>query len=493
MSVLPKLLEERDAAQAAYDEFVKPLIESGNALSEEQETRRSELRSGIEKLDARIDEEHAKEQRNAKLAEVRKSIVSAPAAPVAEVNEPTTYGPDSPNSYFADLARSFSPAFRGHHEAVQRLTKASHEAAWEMVHGKPEARRSIERILKEELRDNGDGAQRGLVNYRSMGQTGRSELRAGMDTTSASGGSFATPIYFINEYAPYRQPGRPFIDQCNKQPLPSYGMTVYLPHVTAAAGVASQASQNTGVQETDPTAGYLSANLTTEAGEVTVSQQLLDRAGPGFEFDVLVFDQLNRAYAPVVDLFAINAALAGAGTISYTDTTGFHLNTTNGVGGFTSKVAGAKSAIRKAAGTVLPPTHLFLTEDRWEYIEAWADSQGRPVVVPNFAGPYNALAAGSASGDADVVEGRTGYKMAALPVFTDLSLPAPTVGNDQAIVANLDEVYVYEGTPVTRVLPQTLAGNLSVILQMYSYIAAIVRYPSGVQTVAGSGMSAINF
>lgn len=493
MSVLTDLFTRRDAAQKSYDDFVSPLIAENRALTEEESAKRAELRSVVEQLDGRIDEVTAEETRAAALEAQRASLHTANTQSVEVVSEPTTYGPGSPNSYFADLARSYSPAWRGHFDAVARLQRASHEASVEMVSGKSEKRTKIEAILREEFRGDDGSAERMIREHRERGRAGRAETRAGMDTTTGSGGSFATPLYFVSEYAPYRQPGRPFIDQCNKQELPDYGMTVYLPHVTGPAGVASQASQNTAVQETDPTAGYLSANLTTEAGQVTLSQQLLDRAGPNFRFDVMVFDQLNRAYAPVVDAFAITTALAGAGTIAYTDSTGFHLNVANGVGGFTSKVAGGKSAIRKAAGTVMPSTHIFLAEDRWEYIEAWGDGQGRPVVVPGYAGVYNAVAAGAAQGDAPVVEGFTGYKLAGLPVFTDLSIPVPGTGNDQAIVANLDEVYVYEGEPVTRVLPQTLGGDLSVILQMYSYIAEIVRYPLAVQSIQGTGMSAITF
>lgn len=490
---LKALHEQRDAALSAYNTFIDPLIESGDALTEEQETRRGELRSAIETVDARIDEVEAEETRASTLAEKRAGFQAANTATVEVTNEPTTYGPDSPNSYFADLARSYSPAWHGHFDAVARLQRASHEAAVEMATGKSEKRRKIESLLREEHRGNEGAAERIIRETRELGRSAPSrEVRSGMDTTSGSGGSFATPMYFVSEYAPFRQPGRPFIDQCNKQELPDYGMTVYLPHVTGGAGVAAQASQNTGVQETDPTAGYLSANLTTEAGEVTISQQLLDRSGPNFKFDVMVFDQLNRAYAPVVDTFALTTALAGAGAITYTSTS-FALNVANGVGGFTSKVGGAKSAIRKASGTVLPSTHLFLAEDRWEYIEAWGDGQGRPVVVPGYGGPFNALAAGANDGDAGVVEGFTGYKLAGLPVFTDLSIPAPGTGNDQAIVANLDEVYIYEGSPVTRVLPQTLGSQLSVILQMYSYIAGIVRYPLAVQAISGTGMAAIAF
>ena len=493
MSALQKLIEERDKAQADYDEFVNPLIESGEALTEDQEKRRADLRSAITSLDARIDEVHAQEKRAAQLAEIRKGIVPAPSAPAVEVNEPTVYGKGSPHSYFLDLVHASLPLDPANGEARERLIRASHEAAVEMVSNKDaEKRNRIRSVIAEEQRRAGqDNVREALKRAEALGATGRSELRTGMDTTGTSGGSFATPIYFVNEYAPYREAGRAFADACNKQDLPAYGMTVYIPHVTGPAAVASQASQNTGVQETDPTAAYLSGNLTTLAGQVTVSQQLLDRVGPGFQFDRLVFDQLNRDYAPKLDANVLAAALSGAGSVPYT-ASAFSLNVANGTGGFYSKVSGAKAAIRKGAGTFLRPSHLFLDPSRWEFISGWADGQARPVVVPGYAGVMNAVAGGSADGD-DSIDGPTGYRLNGLPVFTDANIPAPTAGADQAIVGDLQEVYVFEGTPVPRVLPQTLAGNLSVLLQLYSYTTTIVRYPIGVQSISGTGMAAISF
>lgn len=490
------LAEQRKAAQDAYDAFINPIIEVGEALTEEQETRKAELRAPIDLLDATIAEVRSDEKNIAKIEAERRGIAGANAAANhIEVRESTTYGKGSENSYYMDLAYvAHGVAHPMYEEARTRLAAASHEAAVEMVSNPSlEKRERIRNLVREEKRQGSkDNVRDALKRFEALGQTGRSEVRSGMDTTSGSGGSFATPVYFIGEYAPYRSAGRAFADACNKQELPAYGMTVYLPHVTGPAGVASQSAQNTAVQETDPTAGYLSSNLTTLAGEVTVSQQLLDRAGPGFPFDKMVFDQLNRAYNPQLDNVVLTAALANAGTIAYTDSTGFHLSAANAAGGFYSKVSGGKSAIRKGAGVFMSPSHLFLDPARWEFISAWGDGQARPVVVPDYAGPFNAVAGGSENGDLSI-EGNTGYRLNGLPVYTDANIPTPTVGADQALVVAAEEVYYWEGTPVTRALPQTLGNQLSVILQQYSYVAVIPRYTGAVQSIQGTGMATIAF
>jgi len=472
--VLNKLIEERDAAKAAYTEFTAPIIaEKRSTLTEDETTKREELRSALDALTARVREVDADERADAELTEIR-NRAGVNVTDLRVTSEPRTYGEGSPNSYFADLVRSSGFHWKDHDGAMARLNRYSHELSVEVAAGSSEGRRAEKMVLSGARTENGQEARSAISALR--------ESRA-MDTGSGSGGSFATPQYFESDYAPYRQFGRSFIDNCNVQDLPEYGMTVYLPALSGPAGVASQASQNTGVTETDPTAGYISNNLTTLAGEVTISQQLLDRAGPNFAFDKMVFDQLTRAYNQQADAYALTAALANAGTIAYTGS--FELPT------FWSKVAGAKAATATTAGVILPATHLYATPARWSYAEAQVDSNNRPLIVPNLAGPWNAIAAGSDG--TPVAEGTTGYKMLGLDVVEDGSIPTPGTGADQVIVAHMPEVWVWEGPLTPRVIPQTYAQNLSVLLQTYAYVTAIVRYPKAVQAITGTALGTITF
>ena len=237
----------------------------------------------------------------------------------------------------------------------------------------------------------------------------------------------------------------------------------------------------------------------TFAGQVIVSQQLLDRAGPGFAFDRLIFDQLMRNYALNFDTYVLEQALASAKVNNWKGNAGkFVLLEASAAkeslaGGFYGQVAKAKSDIRTLAGTVLNPTHLFMRPTRWEFIAAIADTTMRPVVVPDYSGPFNAAAAGSASGD-EGIEGATGYKIAGLPVFTDQNLPDQgTTSNDQAVVGCLSEVLVFEGAITPRTIPQTRANTLQVILQQYSYGTAIKRYAEGVVAINGEGMKEVTY
>lgn len=484
---LTKLLEERKQAHDAYEQYVQPLIAEKRGLTDDENTRRGELRAQVEKLDERIDEVDAEESRAQRLQEARERA-GITKVDASVTHEARTYEKGSPNSWIADLIQASSPAWSDHQGAQERLARHEYETAREIANGSKEGQRAEQMFLNSRRAGSPAETRAALGQLRDRG---REEFRTGMTTGSGSGGAFAVPVYLLDEYAPYRQAGRAFADQANKHDLPPYGMTVYVPAVSGPAGVAVQATQNTQVQETDPTAGYISTGINTLAGEVTISQQLLDRAGPGFSFDKLIWDQLQRAYNPQVDAQVLTAALASATAVAFTAGS-FTLTTASGAGGFYSKVSGAKAGMRTAAGVFLDPTHLFVQPARWELIAAFADAQGRPLVVPAYAGPMNAAAAGNGNGDAGI-EGATGYRFNGLPVYQDANIPTPGTGADQALVADMREVFLFEGNPVTRVLPQTLGNQLSVILQMFSYVATLVRYPAAVAAISGTGMATIAF
>jgi hypothetical protein len=267
-------------------------------------------------------------------------------------------------------------------------------------------------------------------------------------------------------------------------------MNVYIPQVTGGAEIAelTESSGSTAVAEKAVTAGYLEGGVKTFAGEMVVSQQLLDRAGPNFAFDKLVFDQLDRNYALRWDTYVIKRSLNAPQKQYWTGNSGaFELTAKGKAGGFVGQVNKAGAAIREKAGTVLDPSHVFLTPSRYSYISAFADEYGRLLVNSDYQGPFAAAAAGG-SGDPGI-EGATGLTLGGLPVYQDANIPATgTVASDQAVVGCLSEVWCFEGNVVPRVLPQTKAQNLQVILQEYAYGVAIVRYPEGIVTIEGTAM-----
>lgn len=476
--LLTDLLAKRAQAFTDYEKIAAEYRDN-TAPTDEQTAGYTAARDLVKQIDERIGEVEDEETRNAAYEETRKRLLGdtgTDTSPAVVLSEPRTYGEGSGNSYFADLCWSAMPGDRHYLDAQQRLSSHGKEIVRDAVNDVA-ARQRLIKATRENFRDDQGRAQRAIAEIE-----GRSlEVRA-MDTTSGSGGSFVTPQYLVSDYAPYRSFGRTFIDEANVQDLPEYGMTVYLPAVSAGAGISGTTTQNTAVTESDPTAGYLSNNLITESGQVTISQQLLDRAGPGVEFDKIVFDQLQRAYNTSIDTAVLTAALANAGTVTdtATGTTG-----TAFIQDFYADVAQATQQMETASGTVLSPTHLFATNVQWSFLSSLTDSNGRPFLVPSYAGPYNAIAAAINGKEMKVPEGETGFDVQSLPVFKDGNVPLSST-NQQMVVAHMPEVWVWEGNLIPRTIPQTYAQNLSVLLQVYTYYTVIVRYSKAVQAISGS-------
>lgn len=533
-AVLETLLESRKAVSGELEDRRSKLMEeleklvhgddgTARSLSTADEERASVILSEVDQIDAEIDEatkvidkrikqEEKRAKKAAKLAEARETIASAITGPVT-TKEPFIYGiqdgVESPNSYYADLSRRALSGYTGNDGgATQRLSEYAHQVERDYALGEKRGK-EIEVALRDLNREFGaiEGPKR-MAELRDRGRVAldaknpelpevREGLTGGGPTATlpspAQGAAFVTPVFTEPDYVVFRELGRPFADACTKKPLPDYGMTIYTPAVKSAIEVAGQ-TEGGNVNETniESAFGYLSGSLATIAGEQYLSQQLLDRAGPSFQFDKMIFDQLERNYAKKFDVAVLEKALINAKENTWTGNGGlFALYAKGAAGGFVGQVAKAKGEMRKEPGLVLNPTHLFLTQSRWEHISATTDEQGRPVVNPQYAGPFEAIAAGSSDGD-EGVEGATGYRMAGLPVYQDGSIPKSgtftgTAEQDQAIVGCLREVWVYEGSAVTRALPQTKGDKLLVLLQRYSYWTVIKRYDKAVITISGTG------
>lgn len=494
---LEALLEQRAQAMEKYEAFVSPIIAENRSLTEDEETQKTELRGAVDRLDTRIDEVKAEEARQAEIAEARKAagVASVDASVVKEartyeyeVNKRTGKPTEvHGRSYAADLIWSSLPHSPHYTEARSRLERHGYEQAVEARNGSDEGK-TVLASIREQHRENESRAREAEREIRERGNAGAAEQR---DATTSTIAGFTTPVYFVDQWLEYRVPGRPFANLVEHHDLPAYGLTVYRPHFTGTSSVGVQSGEGQTIAHVDPTSAYLSASLSTLAGEVIVSIQLLERSELR-DMDAVLFQDLQRQYAKQVDQLALTAALANAGAITYTDAAGFHLiGGTAGDGNFWTKVAGAKAAVKTAAGQEGYPNVLVVHPERWESIIATGlDGSSRPLIVPDPNGPMNAMGAGN---EAAIYEGRTGYTFQNLAVVEDLNIPAPGTGNDQAIVADLSEVWLFENTPTPRVLPQTNAHTLEVVLQAYGYASALVGYPSQVQAISGTGMSAITF
>jgi hypothetical protein len=265
--------------------------------------------------------------------------------------------------------------------------------------------------------------------------------------------------------------------QCDSEPLPPYGLEVYLPAFTGATSVGQQ-TEASAVSEADPSTGFQSAQVQTVTGQVTITQQLSDRGFTGGgSFDVALGKQLQQQLDEAIEKYVLGQALANAATVS-----GQGSFT---IAGFYQDLAAGRGKLTDTAGTRLRPTHLFTTSDFYSYVTRQVDDQHRPIVTPKFA-PGFPLAQGDEQTQWSRFTG-TVLPGGVLWFEADAIPNSGTTSQTQLIVSAPDEaVVLFEGAPVLSVFPQTDAASLELVANLRAYVAAVTRYPSGTAVIAGA-------
>ena len=371
---------------------------------------------------------------------------------LTKVTEPDIYSRTSPNSWFADVA-----ALHLRHGDVsgaeQRLAAYGKDLARDFGKAGVRARKA----WREAARKDADLRERSDMEYRAM------------TTGSASGGSLVPPDYLEDDYALYREVPPTFLDRAvTTLPLPDHGMEVDVPRITGPAGVTAQSSENTAVDEADPTATFATEPVQTFSGKVTASQQLHDRGGP-LTFDQVVYAQLRQELDATVDTALIVLALAGAQTIARTT------STTLTLAQLQSDVGQAAAALQTQAGVRLAPLGVFGAASIIEWLLAQTDATSHESWFRPSLGAQR-----DDTGD-------TGQSVAGIRMYVDDSIPA-TSSHAQLLVPGRGAVRFYAGAPTFDVLEGGgLAGSLSVIYRVRQYGVPLSRYPTGVAAVSGSG------
>jgi HK97 family phage major capsid protein len=396
---------------------------------------------------------------NLERAKNYQAIAERHAVAVTVKSEPRVYGPHSRNSWYMDLAAVAVPGdLTG---AAARLERYSRELSVEAKAGSVEGRRALDVVSSRS---------------RSAGEDAVENERRAMSSGATSGGSFVTPQYVVDhQFALFNSYPPSFIEQTTKVPDAGYGMELYVPAFGSASTVAQQMTENSGVTDTSPTASYLSTALVTFAGEVDVSQQFFDRAGP-VGADVVIHAALAQQLQTEVNLNAITQAIAGGGTVT-------------GAGSFTAAnflgdISKAKMQMETTAGTRLPATHVFMQPDFYSWSIAQMDPNGRPLLLPANS---NAVLPIQAAADGSPPVGFTGERLGEAAVFTDGSIPnASTPTQTQIIVANAADVLTMTSEPVVRAFVESDAQDLTVIIQLYALTGCIVRHGTSVQVISGA-------
>ena len=456
--LIARLREQINARIAAYNEHTRALNELRGAESPDQSAidarvaERAAVEAEIEAQKQRLagyEEELRHDQAiqalQSQVTPLRQESGDGTAREQASgvtAKEARTYSAESPASFFADAFRAeYSSDFQ--------------------------ARGRLERHMSE-VRVHGELTQRA-------------------QTTGGAAG-LVIPQYLVDQVALVARAGRPVADSVMRLDLPDTGMSIIIPRGTTGATVASQATENSNVSNTDEAWSNLTVPVVTIAGQQDVSRQLLERGAVGV--DALVYADLAQAYMTELDRQVLVGPGAGNQMLGMLNTAGVNHATAftaaATVATLYSKLAGQINAVQMTRFAA--PTAVFLHPRRWNWLIAQLDGQSRPLVVPTENGPMNAI--GVSSEPQDTPAAQPSGRGLGLPFITDANIPT-AVGSgpeDQIIVARREDLLLWEdGDGMPRELRFELGNQLTVKLVAYGYAAFTAgRYPHAVGVVGGN-------
>lgn len=316
--------------------------------------------------------------------------------------------------------------------------------------------------------------------------------RADFFARAAGTGAFAgltVPQYLTDMYAPAAKANRPFAEACNKHALPSDGMVVNLSRITTGTSAALQASENTGVSETNIDDTLLSIPVQTVAGQQTLSRQAIER-GTGVE-DAMM-DDLFRSYHTALDSTLLNQATTGLSAISGAMAT--YVDATPTVAELYPKFAQALSLVEAAlldqdANDQIAVMH----SRRWYWLQNAVGSSWPFAQQPGIPAQMGIVNLAESYGP-----GVRGVLPNGVPVIVDnnVTTAAGAGTEDEIYIANRRECHLWEdpSAPVMIRAEQTAAGSLGVLFVAYGYFAyTFGRYSGGTQKISGTGLIAPTF
>ncbi len=389
--------------------------------------------------------------------------------------------------YRADLERSGMPAHLARLTLNPQTTSRNimnHADARDLVYRRGDSRQSWCRdLIRLSLNLDSDGESRARLACHAQQVVDHPAFQEQRDLSrvDGSGGYAVPPAWLMNQYVELARPGRAFANVVQRQPLPGGTDSINIPKLLTGTAVGVQTADNTPVTDVDLTDTFINAPVRTISGQQAVAIQLIDQSP--IAFDEVVFRDLVAAHAAATD----QQVLGGTGTNGQI----LGVNLTPGIGTVpanTVDTQGVYSAIANAIQQVhstrfLPPEVIVMHPRRWGWFLSLLDGNQRPLFLPAANSPMNV--AGVLT---DVESQQVVGQMHGLPVVTDPNITITGgAGNEDIIyVLRASDVVLWESGIRARVLPETKAQNLTVLLQIYSYLAfSAARYPASIVEISG--------
>jgi HK97 family phage major capsid protein len=304
----------------------------------------------------------------------------------------------------------------------------------------------------------------------------------------------------MNRFIELARAGKAYANLVPTEALPGGTDSINIPKVATGTSTAVQAADNgsaadttNGSHETNLTDTSVQANVKTIWGQQGIAVQLLDQSP--IAFDEVVFRDLAADYATKLDVQVINGTGSGNQVVGVRNTPGIITVTAGTISGTPTQLDYAKLVYTKIADAIqrihtqrfAAPEVIVMHPRRWAWFLSTFDTVGHPLIVPN--GPaQNQI--GEFGG---VVSQQVVGTMHGLPVVTDPNLPTSlgtTTNQDVIHVLRASDLLLFESSIRTRALQETRAENLTVLLQVYGYLAFTAgRQPKSVAEIGGEALA----
>lgn len=360
---------------------------------------------------------------------------------VTDVRDRPVYGDGSPYSFFRDLvlrdlaqpAPADLPRYPGANQTTWRLpTRPGDEIE--------QVRQRLASVEERALSSTG-GAGGEFVPAGGLPQFLAAEF-----TTAARARAVAAPLL-------------------NPEPLPSGGLAVKLPRIVNPASVAPQASEGSAVSATDPTTAEASGPVGLIAGEVLMSNQLVDLGLPAGG-DTAIAAELGAAYAAKLDDQVLNGAGSSGELRGFRNWSGVSALTWTQASPSPALFRGALGSLASTTATALgaPLEHFFALLHPRRH--AWL------------------LAAQTEAAFAPAVR-----------LVGCASIPTNIGGSQDAVIlVGTGTTRLYVEQPVVKVVrDRTANATGQAAVQIRSYASLVVPVPVGVGVMTGSGLTTPTF
>jgi HK97 family phage major capsid protein len=320
------------------------------------------------------------------------------------------------------------------------------------------------------------------------------EVRA-LNRTDGTGGYLVPPVWLMDRFIELSRPGRVYANLAPSEPLPGGTDSISIPKIATGTSTGIQTADNTAITEVDLTDTFVSAQVKTIAGAQALSIQALEQSP--LNFDEIIFRDLSADYANKLNLQVINGSNSSGQVKGVRNASGITTITATDAGNELSK---AKTLYAKIADAIqrvgtqrtLPAEVIVMHPRRWSQLQAVFTAND----VPLISGSSNASTPLIGTHGGVITAGYVG-NLHGLPVYTDPLLPTNLgAGTNQDVVHILraSDLLLFESGIRTRTFDQTRADNLTILLQVYGFLAFTAeRHSESIAEITGTALTAPTF